>query len=200
LANTKEMMTLGAYPILFGVMMMLQFGSVIVNPVLTLYVQELHGMAQAATVAGIMLAATGVASAITSVFIGKISNRIGHVTVLAICLVGCAVTYIPQAFIQDVGQLMALRILLGLFLGGLLPPTNALVTAVVPPQKRGSAFGLGSSAMSAGNLIAPIMAGVIVAMSGIRSVFTVTAFLYIVFFAWVYFGFRRFPVKEAISE
>jgi MFS family permease len=199
-SSGKQLMTMGAFPILFGVMLMVQFGSVIVNPVLTLYVQELHGMGQAATVAGILLAATGVASAFSSLLLGRISDRIGHERVLAVCLIGCAVTYIPQAFVQDVGQLMALRIVLGLFLGGLLPSNNALIAIVVPSKKRGAAFGLTSSANAGANFFAPLTAAAIVALWDIRSVFMVTAVLYVLFFVWVYIGFRRYPIKEAAAE
>jgi MFS family permease len=199
-ADGKQLMAMGAFPILLGVMMMVQFGTIIVNPVLTLYVEELHGMAQAATMAGITLAATGVASAITALLLGRISDRIGHVKILAVCLIGSAVTYIPQAYVQDMGQLMTLRILLGFFLGGLLPSTSALIAVVVPLQKRSAAFGLGSSASAAANFVAPLAAGAIVAVWDIRSVFSVTAGLYVVFFAWVFFGFRRHPVGEIVNE
>jgi DHA1 family multidrug resistance protein-like MFS transporter len=111
---------------------------------------------------------------------------------LPICLIGSAVTYFPQSLVQDVWQLLVLRLLLGLFIGGLMPSAFALVTKVVPQNRRGSAFGFIGTATSLANFMGPMSAAGLVAFWSLRQVFFVTAVLYFLAFLWVLVGFRRY--------
>lgn len=193
-ARSRSLLALGIFPILLGVIFMAQLGNVIITPVLTLFIEQLSGAGAAATSAGGVLAAVGVVSAISALTLGRVSDRIGHAVLLPICVLGAALAYLPQAYVTSLWQLLALRMALGVFLGGLLPSANALVASVVPQEKRGSAFGLTATAQALANIVGPLAAVAVLSASGMRAVFTVSAGLFAVAYAWVLLGFRRHRV------
>lgn len=189
--ESRYLMGIALFPVLFGVVFMIQFGGVIVSPILSLFIAELSRGENAASAAGMVIAATGAASAASALGLGRISDRVGHAVILPICLVGAAVTYFPQVFVTEVWQLMLLRMLLGGFLGGLMPAANALVADIVPQEKRGAAFGLMATASALANAIGPLMAAAIVTFWSLRAIFLATTVLYVVTYAWTALGFRR---------
>ena len=189
--ESRSLMALSIFPILVGVVFMIQLGAVIVSPVLSLFIAELQGEQDAATAAGIVLGLTGAVSAASALVIGRYSDRIGHKVILPICLLGAAVTYFPQALVAQVWQLAVLRMLLGAFLGGLMPSANALVAALVPREKRGAAFGLTAAASSFANAVGPLSGALVATTLGMRAVFVATGALFFLATGWVGAGFRR---------
>ncbi|HJX65661.1 MAG TPA: MFS transporter [Polyangia bacterium] len=95
--------------------------------------------------------------------------------------------------VHSPGELFAWRLALGLFLGGLLPSTNALLAGLVPAERRGSAFGLGATALSLANAIGPLSGAFLAGALGMRSVFLATAALYVVGLVFVISRFRQLP-------
>ena len=93
---------------LFFVLLLAQFGVRTVQPVVTLFVQQLVGnqAASLATLAGLAFSVTGVADLIASPFLGKRSDVIGYRRVLLICLFGAA-RHQPAAGLR--AQLLAVR-------------------------------------------------------------------------------------------
>lgn len=191
LAEGRALFGIGLFPVLVVVIFLIQFGGVIVGPVLSLYVEELHGAANAATMAGVVIALNGVVSAVAAVLIGRVSDRIGPAVILPVCLVGSALTYLPQAFVQDVWQLLWLRMALGIFLGGMMPSANAMLAGLVPRARRGAAFGLAAMATSLANGAGPLSAAAIATYFDLRAIFLVTGGLFTFAFIWVTAGFRR---------
>ena len=192
LAGSRSLMAVSVFPVLISVMFLINFGNVIVNPVLSLFIAGLSQTTNTATSAGIVLASTGFASAASAMFLGRISDRIGHTTVLLICLSISAITYFPQAFVDHVWQLLALRVLLGFALGGLMPTANALLASTVPPQLRGAAFGLAATAHALSNGSGPLVGAGISTLWGMRAVFLATGILYTLAIGWVGLRLRRY--------
>jgi DHA1 family multidrug resistance protein-like MFS transporter len=147
---------------LFFVLMMAQFGVRTVQPIVTLYVQEMVGpRPDLATLSGIAFSVTGLANVIAAPFLGNRSDRIGYRRVL---LIG-----------------------VGLFIGGLLPTANALVGRLVPRAERGAIYGITASATFLGNSLGPLTGGAVAAAFGLRWVFLVTAAVLLANLLWVYF-------------
>lgn len=192
LAEGRALLGISLFPVIVVVIFMIQFGGVIVSPILSLYVEELHGSGNAATMAGLVIALNGVVSAVAAVVIGRISDRVGPSIVLRICLVGSALTYLPQAFVQDVWQLLWLRAVLGIFLGGMMPSANAIMASLVPRARRGAAFGLAAMATSLANGAGPLSAAAIATYFDLRTIFLVTGVLFAFAFVWVMVGFHRY--------
>ena len=178
LAGSRALIGLSMFPAVVVVIYLIQAGQVVVSPVLPLYIAHLTGTANAATVAGIVLAGTGVASAVSAILIGRASDRLGPLRVLPVCLLGAALTYVPQAFVANVWELVVLRVALGAFLGGLMPAANALVATVVPSERRGAAYGLIGAANALANGTGPLLGAMIATQFGIPEVFVAAGAVY----------------------
>jgi len=171
---------------LFLVLLFAQFAVRTVQPVVTLYVQQLAGnVPNLATLGGVAFSVTGVGDVIASPFLGKRSDRLGYRRVLLICLIGAAVFTAPQAFTSSYWVFVAERFGVGMFIGGILPTANALVGRLAPPEQRGTVFGLTASATFLGNSLGPLTGGTVAASLGLRWVFLVTAAVLITNLVWV---------------
>lgn len=175
ISQSRALLRIPQFPTVLSVIFLIQFGTVVVMPILTLFVAELQGDANAATVSGLLLGATGMATALSAVVVARLGDRIGHAVILPICLVGAAACYVPQAFVQEVWQLLCLRVLLGLLLGAMVPSANVLLAQIVPKHRRGAAFGLGGTAFAAANMLGPTAGSQVAAFFGLRAVFLATA-------------------------
>ena len=189
--ESRALLGIAIFPIVIGVVFLIQLGGVVVSPVLSLFIADLSGGANAATAAGVVLGLTGAVSAASALALGRVSDRLGPTRVLTVCLLGAAVSYLPQAFVRNVGELLALRLLLGAFLGGLMPSANALLAKAAPAEHRGSAFGLSATASSLANFVGPLSGAAIATHMGLRAVFLVTGVFFSAAWAGVALALRR---------
>jgi len=182
------------YPIVMAmsvVLFMNMFSILTVEPVLARYLQILDAPAEwVTTLSGLVFSVTGVATIIVAPQVGKLSDRIGSRRLLAIALAGASVVYIVQGFATAVWQMIALRFVLGLFTGGLMPVANALIARSIPRELQGRVFGLTNSAISIGNTAGPLVGGFVASTFGLRSVFPVTGVLLVLDLVWVLLSVR----------
>ena len=172
---------------LFFVLLLAQFGVRAVQPVVTLYVQQLVGNVPAvATLAGIAFSVTGLADVIASPFLGKRSDVIGYRRVLLICLMGASLMSLPQAFTGSYWLFVVERFGVGCFIGGVLPTANALVGRMTSRNDRGTVFGITASATFMGSSLGPLTGGGVAAVAGLSWVFVVTAALLFANWVWVW--------------
>lgn len=162
-----------------------------------LFVQEIHGDVRLAFYAGLVGSVTGFANMAASPLLGRIADKIGQEKVLAVCLVGAALAFIPQAFVTNVWQLIASRFLLGLCMGGLLPTINALIRKYTPDGMESRSYAFNTSFLSLGNVTGPLLGGVLVGMIGIRGIFLFACALLLCNAAWAWRSLRgRKPKPE----
>lgn len=161
---------------LLVVLLLAQFGTRTVQPVVSLFVQDLVGQApNIATLAGFAFSVTGFADLIASPFLGKRSDVLGYRRVLLICIAGAAIFTLPQAVAHHYWEFVAERFAVGLFIGGILPTANALIGRSVSSHHRGLVYGTTASATFLGSFLGPFSGGTIASLYGIRVVFVVTA-------------------------
>jgi DHA1 family multidrug resistance protein-like MFS transporter len=183
---------------LFLVLLMAQFSTRSVQPVVTIFVQHLMGSPpEIATLAGLAFSITGLADLLSSPFLGKRSDVIGYRKVLLICLAGATLTSAPQIFVDNYWAFVAERFAVGLFIGGILPTANALIGRSVSRETRGTIYGMTASATFLGNSLGPLTGGSIAASFGIRWVFVVTTVLLAVNLAWVWFTVAELKERPA---
>ena len=169
------------------VMMMGQFATQAVQPVVTLFVREMLGnVPSIATLAGLAFSATGLAGVIAVPILGRRSDSIGYRRVLLISLGGAALFTLPQALPLGYWAFVVERFGLGLVVGGVLPAANALVGWLTPAAERGLVYGMISSAYFIGNTLGPLCGGAVAAGVGIRWVFAMTAVLLLANLSWVW--------------
>jgi DHA1 family multidrug resistance protein-like MFS transporter len=180
LRRTREL------PSLYAVTFMIQFAILSSMPLIPLFVQDMHGqITLLAFYAGLVSSSMGFSNMIASPLIGRLGDRIGFERILSVALVGAALAFIPQAFVQNVWQLMAARFCLGFFIGGLLPSVHALIRKYTPDGMEGRAYSFNTSALALGNMLGPVVGGLLYGIISIRGVFILTAILLFVNFLWV---------------
>ena len=183
---------------LFFVLLMAQFGVRTVQPVVTLFVQELVGARpDLATLSGIAFSITGLANVVAAPFLGNKSDKIGYRRVLLIALLGATLTTLPQAFADSYWIFTAQRFAVGLFIGGILPTANALVGRLVPPAQRGTVYGITASAMFLGNSLGPVSGGTVAAVFGLRWVFLMTGAVLLANLLWVYYRVPEYADRDS---
>lgn len=179
--------TAGLIPLIV-VMLMAQFATQAVQPVVTLFVQDMLGQRpDLATLGGLAFSVTGIAGVLAVPFLGRKSDLIGYRTVLLISLFGAALFTAPQAMPWGYPAFVVERFGLGLFVGGILPAANSLIGRLTSASTRGFVYGMVSSAYFVGNTLGPLTGGVVAATIGIRFVFALTAALLLINLLWVWF-------------
>ena len=165
--------------IVFAIRVLMRMGVRIVGPMFSLYIQDIAPPGvEVASLAGLITFFGAAASAVGAVTMGRVSDRVGPRPVLLVCGSATCVFYGLQALTQTVGQLMALRILSGLAMGGILASVSALLAALAPKGRYGAVYGVNTSVVAAANAIAPMVGAMLTARWGLRSVFLGAALLY----------------------
>jgi len=184
---------------LFIVLLLAQFAVQAVQPVVTVFVEQLAGpRPDLATLGGLAFSITGVADLLASPFLGRRSDTLGYRRVLLICLGGAALTSLPAFFVTGYWGFVATRFGLGLFVGGILPTANALVGRLAPAGDKGAVYGATASAMMLGGSLGPLSGGAIASVVGVRWVFLVAAVLLAVNLVWVWSKVPEVRKKEVL--
>lgn len=165
---------------------MLQLALLSIEPIITVYITQLHVVSHVALISGMVFAAAGLANMLAAPQLGKISDRIGPHKVMLVALLAAGLLFIPQALVTDPWQLMGLRFLLGIAAAGLLPSINTLIMRNTPHSITGRAFGYNQSAQFLGSFAGSILGGQIAAAFGIHYVFFFTGGLLLLNALWVY--------------
>ncbi len=158
--------------------MLLMLANMSIEPIITVYVAQLvANPAEVTITAGVVMSAAALGSILSASRLGKLADRIGHWNVVIGCLAVSAVLLVPQAFVTAAWQLVLLRFLMGLALGGLLPCVTAVIRHNVPNNMVGSMLGYSISAQYFGQVVGPVAGGFIGGHFGMSAVFLGTCVL-----------------------
>jgi MFS family permease len=158
--------------------LLLMLANMSIEPIITVYVAQLVPDAgQVTRVAGLVMSAAALGSILSASRLGKLADRIGHWNVIVLCLLASAVLLIPQAFVTTGWQLVGLRFLMGLSLGGLLPCIASVIRHSVPDGVAGGMLGYSTSSQYAGQVVGPLAGGFVGGHFGMRAVFLGTSVL-----------------------
>lgn len=158
--------------------MLLMFANMSIEPIITVYVAQLvSDQSNVTFVAGLVMSAAALGSVLSASRLGKLADRIGYWPVIIGTLAIAAVLLIPQAFVTESWQLIALRFLMGLALGGLLPCITAVIRHNVPDSATGSILGLAISSQYVGQVAGPVAGGFVGGHIGMPAVFIGTCVL-----------------------
>ncbi|MEX2691363.1 multidrug efflux MFS transporter [Rhizobium mongolense] len=158
--------------------LLLMLANMSIEPIITVYVAQLvEDQGRVTMTAGIVMSATALGSILSASRLGKLADRIGHWPVIAGALAVAALLLIPQAFVTNSWQLIALRFLMGIALGGLLPCITAVIRHSVPDSAAGSILGYSISTQYVGQVAGPVLGGFVGGHIGMRAVFLGTCVL-----------------------
>lgn len=158
--------------------LVLMMANMSIEPILTVYVSGLvENPAHATSVAGLVMSAAALGSIVSSFQLGKLADRIGYKPIIILALVLASLLLIPQAFVTQSWQLIVLRFLMGLALGGLLPCIAAVIRHNVPENCIGTVLGYSMSCQFAGQFLGPLLGGFVGGHLGISWVFLFTSLI-----------------------
>ncbi|WP_411805979.1 multidrug efflux MFS transporter [Bacillus mojavensis] len=158
--------------------MLIQTGNFSIQPLLALYVNELHGPANLAFFSGMAFSATGLGSLLLARKWGDLGDRYGHRRILIGLLIAASLFFIPQALASSFSVLLVFRFLFGMAMGGLLPCITAAIRVQAPGSIQGEVLGYNVSFRFLGNVLGPLLGGIISSHFNISAAFYVTAFLF----------------------
>jgi MFS family permease len=160
--------------------MLLMLANMSIEPIITVYVAQIvPNQSQVTMIAGVVMSAAALGSILSASRLGKLADRIGRWPVISGALLVAGLLLIPQAFVTSSWQLIILRFLMGISLGGLLPCITAVIRHNVPDAAIGSILGLSISSQYVGQVAGPVLGGFVGGHIGMRAVFLGTCVLLI---------------------
>ncbi len=168
------------------------------GPLIPLYVQHLHAPERLlGTISGAVITSGSIAAAIAAMTMGRLSRGRSPRNLLLVTLTGGCLVLIPIALAQQWWQLLFLRPMLDIFIGGNTTLAYAIAARALPEQWKLTAFGtLGGLAMI-GNAAAPFVSGAVTdATHSLRTIFGMDAVLYAVLIVWAWKSIHL-PTEDA---
>jgi DHA1 family multidrug resistance protein-like MFS transporter len=176
-------------PALLGIVVSLfalRAASMALQPIVPLLVAQLaRGSSAVNSLAGLAMGVSGMTSAVASVGLGRLSDRIGQRPLLIASGALAAATFLPLGLTTQVWQVIALQALFGIASGGMLPTANALVARLTPEGRRGTIYGFTTTASSLGAFVGPLVGTALAAALGLHAPFLVIGLALAVTVAWV---------------
>ena len=141
-------------------------------PFLPLYVRQLGVESSAAVIqwSGVAFGATFLGTAATAPLWGRLADRYGRKAMLVRAAIGMAIVMSLIGVVHSVHQLVALRLIAGL-VGGYSSASTVMVGSQAPRERAGWALGILSTGALAGNLVGPLVGGLLPGWIGIRGTF-----------------------------
>jgi DHA1 family multidrug resistance protein-like MFS transporter len=175
LASWREIFNFAGVKVTFVLQFLSQLGTNLLTPILPLFIPTVLGPNQDLnTFTGLVIGATAASSTVSSIFLGRLGDRIGHRMILITSLVLGGLLYIPLMGVQAGWQILVLEALVGVAAGGIVPSISALQARFTRPGLEGAVYGLDNSIGSGARSLAPMIGSAIAVWWGLRAAFPVT--------------------------
>ncbi|HSD64781.1 MAG TPA: MFS transporter [Ignavibacteriaceae bacterium] len=173
-----------------------------VLPFLALYLtSDLH---EDAATAGMILTCYGLGSLITAPVMGKLSDKIGSITIMKLSLFfsGCILIFYP--FIKGFTLLFAVTLLWAVINEAFRPAVMSLISYLAPREKRRVAFSMNRLIINLGMSIGPVAAGFLarINFSIIFYVDAITAMLAAAFLTFypIHYKINKEVIEKEVEE
>ena len=161
--------------IMMGLFLLMGIVRSLEAPYIALKVKELAGAEKAAYWTGIVSAFVCIASVVSGVVSGWLSDRYSPKKILIPALSVSAVALILQGMANNLVLFALARSLLYIAAGGFHPVLQKALSLITPKRKRGAVFGFSSCMNSSGVMLSALLGGYIYMCTTINGVFYVTA-------------------------
>ncbi|AQW21721.1 MFS transporter [Lentilactobacillus curieae] len=154
-----------------------------VMPFLSLYVDTMGHFTkgQLSLYSGLAFAASYFMTAIVSPLWGKLADKTGRKLMLVRASAGLALVFFLMGTATNVWQLVAYRLIQGVF-SGYISNANALIATQVPKNQSGQALGTLVTGNVSGTLLGPLLGGTLASIFSYRLTFMITGLLFVVVF------------------
>ncbi len=158
-----------------------------VLPFLTLYLTTKEGLN--AGDAGLVIAFYGAGALVTAPLSGKLSDKIGPLLQMKLSLITTGVVLIIYSFVNKYYLILAVTFLLAIINESFRPANLSIISQVVPPKQRRSAFALNRLAINIGMSIGPAVGGILTLINFslifyIDGLTSILAGIFLVFSKW----------------
>ncbi|MDF2959579.1 MAG: hypothetical protein K0S39_1314 [Paenibacillus sp.] len=175
-------------------------------PFLPLYVQELgiHDVKKAALWSAMIFGVNHLMIALMSPFWGKFSDKYGQKMTMIRSGFGLAVIIAAMGLVHTPVQLLLLRALFGT-IGGFSTCAVALTAIETPKEHVGKALGTLQTGQVAGQLLGPLLGGIMAEWLGMRNSFFFTGFFILIATILALFGvketrkYKKFSFKDLLK-
>jgi DHA1 family multidrug resistance protein-like MFS transporter len=129
-------------------------------------IASLGGPEGATRATGIAFSVSGLASVAGALGLSRLIGRPGHLRgSLALVIGVCALAHVALGLAGSVALFIAAYGVASLARGALLPATNTIIATSVPPERRGTAFGLAAAAQATAFIVGPMAAALFATIS-----------------------------------
>lgn len=158
------------------------------QPVIAVYIRGIvpSNTENLAFIAGAVFSATGIAQLLSSSPLGRLVDRIGPRKVLVASLIYVGLLNIPQAYVDTVYELAAIRFFQGFGLGGMLPALNTYLSSKTPRELTGQVFAYNQSCLFFGYFLGAVGGASLMAWLGFTTLFWVSGALFITAALWIW--------------
>ncbi|WP_270216137.1 multidrug efflux MFS transporter [Enterococcus lactis] len=174
-------------------------GFSLVMPFMSLYIDTLgnYSTSQLNFWSGLTFSSTFLVTTLISPWWGKLADQKGRKLMLLRASLGMAIVISLMGCVTSVYQLVALRLLQGIF-SGYISNATALVATGTPKEKSGQVLGTLATGSVTGTLLGPLLGGISASAFGYRPTFFITGIiLFFVFLLSLFFVHEKFvPVKK----
>ncbi len=164
---------LGGVAIPFGAVVLAMLPAVLDQTMLATALPTIAGQLGSVSDLSWVVTAYVVAAAAATPLWGKLGDRAGRRPMLQLALGGFVVASASCAAAQEIGQLIALRLVQGLFAGGLMALAMAAVGDLVEPRERGRYQGYIAATFAVATVVGPLLGGLLVDVASWRWIFLV---------------------------
>lgn len=188
LSLIKSFLVIPRVRLLVGLLFLCNFGITGIGPILPLYIKHYMHMNDefVATIVGIIIFGAGLFSALASISIGKVTERFTMPRIVFTATWAVGTLFILQYAMPSIWGLGIFRAIAGFFMGFVTPIANTLISKAVPIERRGIVFGAVSSVAMMGNVLGPVISGMIARTCGYGAVFWSTAAIFFVAALFIY--------------
>lgn len=186
--------------ILTAIVVMMAAGYTMLIPFLPVYLMRELGVphAEVKLWTGGVFSITFLIGAIMAPIWGKLADKHGQKLLAMRSSIGLAIAYILAGMAQSPMQLFFARLVQG-FAAGLWGMCMSICSSSVPIEKLGLSMGILQAGLITGNIIGPLIGGVLAEWVGMRASFYVAGSLLLLITA-VFFLFIPEPNKQANAE
>lgn len=162
------------------------------QPVIAIYIKDIvpPDTENLAFMAGTVFSAMGIAQLLSSSPLGRLVDRMGPRQVLIISLIYVGFLNIPQAYVDNIYQLAAIRFLQGFGLGGMLPALNTYLSSKTPREFTGQIFSYNQSCLFFGYFLGAVGGSSIMAWLGFTTLFWWSGVLFILAALWIWWRLK----------
>lgn len=181
MAQWRHILVVPGVILTYSLRFMNRLGRMMILPMIPLFIETLlRDTARINTFTGLVIGVGAATTTLSSVYLGRLGDRIGHRRIVIVGVVTASLLYLPQSMVMAGWQLLVLQALIGVAMGGIIPGLSALLAGYTQSGEEGAVFGLDNSIQAAARSVAPLIGAGVAMWFGLRAVFIATALFYLV--------------------